>query len=60
MKVVLELLKKVVLARIEEIIELAFRDINIINDYKISSTAFSISSGDASFVTNVWVCGLWF
>ena len=48
----IELLKKVVLARIEEIIELAFRDINIINDYKISSKSILILTGDGSKIFN--------
>ena len=47
-----ELLKKVVLARIEEIIELAFRDINIINDYKMSSNSILILTGDGSKIFN--------
>jgi len=36
----LELLKKVVLARIEEIIELVFKNANILNDFKDSSNSF--------------------
>ena len=47
-----ELLKKIVLARIEEIIELAFKDINIINDYKISSNSILILTGDGSKIFN--------
>ena len=47
-----ELLKKVVLARIEEIIELVFRDVNIINDYKISSNSILILTGDGSKIFN--------
>ncbi len=47
-----ELLKKVVLARIEEIIELAFKNTNIINNFKISSNSMLILTGDGSKIFN--------
>ena len=47
-----ELLKKVVLARIEEIIELAFKDVNIVNDFRISSNSILVLTGDGSKIFN--------
>ena len=47
-----ELLKKVILARIEEIIELALKDINIVNDFKISSNSILLLTGDGSKIFN--------
>tara|TARA_B100001250_G_scaffold409383_1_gene433613 strand:- start:277 stop:1458 length:1182 start_codon:yes stop_codon:yes gene_type:complete len=47
-----ELLKKVILARIEEIIELAFKDMSIINDLKNCSNSILVLTGDGSKIFN--------
>ena len=47
-----ELLKKVVLARIEEIIELVFKNANILNDFKDSSNSTLVLTGNGSKLFN--------
>ena len=47
-----ELLKKVVLARIEEIIELVFKNANILNDFKDSSNSTLVLTGNGSILFN--------